>query len=78
MEELEAYLSRFYRLSELLEEDSQSAEMCMQGELLARYRQCLHRSGKCCGRKNKKYDHKEEFKTWQQIFLLMRKRQRFG
>lgn len=41
MEVIEAYLSRFYRLLELLEEDSQSAEMCMQGELLARYRQCL-------------------------------------
>lgn len=41
MEVIEAYLSRFYRLSELLEEDGQSAEMCMQGELLARYRQCL-------------------------------------
>lgn len=41
MEVIEAYLSRFYRLLELLEEDSQSAEMCMQGELLARYRQRL-------------------------------------
>ena len=41
MEVIEAYLSRFYRLSELLEEDGQSAEICMQGELLARYRQCL-------------------------------------
>lgn len=41
MEVIEAYLSRFYHLSELLEEDGQSAEMCMQGELLARYRQCL-------------------------------------
>ena len=41
MEVIGVSLSRFYRLSELLEEDGQSAEMCMQGELLARYRQCL-------------------------------------